>query len=120
MLHVSCIVLNMAVKIIETDNFQQEVLSAQGIVFVDFHAEWCGPCKMTSPLIESLSETDIYKDKIKFVSVDVDHNQELSSRYQVFSIPTFIAFKNGEVINHFVGARDRAGFESELNKSLSS
>lgn len=110
----------MAVKIVDTDNFQKEVLDDPGLVFVDFHAEWCGPCKMTSPLIEELSETANYKDKLKFVSIDVDQNQELSSRYQVFSIPTFIIFKKGEVANHFVGARDRSGFESELNKSLSS
>lgn len=110
----------MAVKIVNTDNFQKEVLDDPGIVFVDFHAEWCGPCKMTSPLIEEISETTEYKDKLKFVSIDVDENQELSGRYQVFSIPTFILFKGGQPVNHFVGSRDKSGFVSEIDKTLAS
>ncbi|OGK15072.1 thioredoxin [Candidatus Roizmanbacteria bacterium RIFCSPLOWO2_02_FULL_37_19] len=98
--------------------FQNDVLDHKGLVFVDFYADWCGPCKVTSPLIEELATSGAYKDKIKFVEIDVDENQELAGKYNVFSIPTFIIFKDGEPVNQFVGARDKTGFEDELKKVL--
>lgn len=107
----------MAVMKGTADNFESDVLGAEGPVFVDFYADWCGPCKMTSPLIDELSEDDKYKD-ITFVKVNVDENQELAGKYSVFSIPTFITFHKGEVIGQFSGARDKSGFEGELDKAL--
>ncbi len=107
----------MAVADINQDDFDKEVLQHKGVVFVDFHAEWCGPCKMTEPIIEDLAENPKYKD-VKFVKVDVDANQDLSGQYSVFSIPTFITFKDGEPVSQFAGARDRGGFESELGKFM--
>ena len=91
----------------------REVLKNKGIVLVDFYAQWCGPCKMTGPIIEQLAEE---VNNVKFVKVDVDQNQELSSQYQVFSIPTFLIFKDGQVVNQFVGALGKEGFLSEINK----
>lgn len=108
----------MAVVTGTSDNFQKEVLDNKGIVFVDFFAEWCGPCKFTTPIIKELSESDEYKDKVKFVEVDVDANQDLAGKYNVFSIPTFMIFKEGKPVNQFVGARDKAGFTSEIDKSI--
>jgi thioredoxin 1 len=108
----------MTVTDINQDQFDKEVLQHKGVVFVDFHAEWCGPCKMTGPIIDHLAGTDTYKDKVKFVKVDVDQNQDLAAQYSVFSIPTFITFKDGEPVGQFAGARDQGGFESELNKVL--
>lgn len=105
----------MAVIAADKANFKTEVLDHKGAVLVDFHAEWCGPCKLTSPIIEELSETT--KD-MKFVKVDVDANPEISSQYQVFSIPTFIIFKNGKVVSQFVGAMGKEGFEAEISKAL--
>jgi thioredoxin 1 len=105
----------MAVSTIDKNNFETEVLKNKGVVLVDFYADWCGPCKLTSPIIEQLSEE--VKD-VKFVKVDVDQNQELSSQYQVFSIPTFFIFKDGQVAGQLVGAMGKEGFLAEINKVL--
>ena len=102
---------------VDNNNFQKEVLEHKGIVFVDFYADWCGPCKMTSPIIEELSNDPKYKDKVKFVEIDVDESKEIAGQYNIFSIPTFMTVRNGEVTNQFSGARDKSSFESELNKA---
>src|SRR3989338_7734002 len=94
--------------------FQNDVLDHKGLVFVDFYADWCGPCKVTSPLIDEISEE---KKEIKFVKVDVDQNSNLASQYSVFSIPTFIIFKDGKVANQFVGAMGKESFLEEIKKS---
>lgn len=103
----------MAVINVALDNFQTEVLDHKGVVFVDFFAEWCGPCKMTGPIIDQLAQEN---KNLKFVKVDVDKNPELTSKYQVFSIPTFVLFKDGKTISQFVGAHSKEGFEQELGK----
>ena len=103
----------MGVIDITKDTFKTEILATKGMVFVDFFATWCGPCKMTAPIIDQLA--DEYKD-IKFVKVDVDQNGELASEYSIFSIPTFIIFKDGKVISQFSGGRGKEGFIEELNK----
>ena len=106
----------MAVIHLDKNNFETEVLKNKGVVLVDFYATWCGPCKTTGPIIEQLAEEI---KEVKFVKVDVDQNQELSSQYQVFSIPTFLIFKDGQVVNQFVGALGREGFLAEINKATS-
>jgi thioredoxin 1 len=106
----------MAVLLITKDNFQKEVLEQKGAVFVDFYAEWCGPCKMTGPIIDELSDA---MKNIKFVKVDVDANPDLASTYSIFSIPTFLIFKDGQAVNQFVGAMGKEGFLAELNKVTS-
>lgn len=107
----------MAVVQVDKNNFQAEVVNYKGIVMVDFYAEWCGPCKMTGPVIDNLSEEI---KNVKFVKVDVDANSELSSQFNVFSIPTFIIFKNGQAVNQFVGALGKEAFLTEINKAVSS
>jgi thioredoxin 1 len=103
----------MGVTDITKDTFQTEVIDAKGIVFVDFFATWCGPCKMTAPIIDQLANE--YKD-IKFVKVDVDQNGELASEYSIFSIPTFVVFKDGKMVSQFSGGRGKEGFVEELQK----
>ncbi len=93
--------------------FKQDVLEKKGIIFVDFFAEWCGPCKMTGPVIEQLSEE--HKDII-FYKVDVDSNSDLASAYSIFSIPTFLIFKDGQIVAQFSGAMGKEGFEEEIQK----
>lgn len=101
-------------KAINKDDFNQEVLSYEGVVFVDFYAEWCGPCKMTGPILEEIAEE---KPEIKFVKVNVDANPDLATQYSVFSIPTFVVFKKGEVVNQFVGALSKETFLEEIKKT---
>lgn len=107
----------MALKAITQDTFKAEVLDHKGVVFVDFFAEWCGPCKFTTPIIEELSNDPVFKD-VKFVAVDVDESQELSGQYNIFSIPTFIIFKDGVVANQLTGAHDKAAFVAEIKKVI--
>lgn len=108
----------MAVMTITQDKFEEEVLKSDKPVFIDFFAEWCGPCKLTTPIVHDLAESADYKDKFKFVEIDVDANQQLAAQYNVFSIPTFMIFKDGKPSHQFVGARDRGGFEAELKKAI--
>lgn len=107
----------MAVQHVTKDDFQKVVLENSKPVLVDFYADWCGPCKLTSPIIEDLSAE--MKDVV-FVKVDVDQDQELASQYSVFSIPTFYIFKKGEVASQFVGAMGKEGFLDEINKAKAS
>lgn len=104
----------MAVVQISKDNFQKEVLEQKGLVFVDFYADWCMPCKVTEPIVHDLAEE--FKD-IKFVKVDVDQSQELAGQYQIFSIPTFLIFKDGKVANQLVGAMGKESFIEEIKKA---
>ena len=78
--------------IVINNNFKEEVLDYKGTVLVDFYADWCGPCKMLSPVLEEISnETDI-----KICKVNADENQALAIEYKVMSIPTLIVFKEGK------------------------
>lgn len=95
------------------DNFKKEVTEHKGVVFVDFYADWCGPCKITGPVIDELS--DERKD-IKFVKVDVDKNPQLVSSYSIFSIPTFLIIKDGRIVSQFVGAVAKENLVEEINK----
>lgn len=104
----------MAVQALSESDWQKEVVDHKGRVFVDFHAVWCGPCKMTEPIVKELS--DEMKD-IKFVSVDVDQNPKISQQYSIFSIPTFLIFKDGKVVGQFVGAMGKEGFLNEIQKT---
>ena len=105
----------MPVSFLSKDTFAQSVLSAKGIIFVDFYADWCGPCKMTGPIIDELAEE--YKD-ITFYKVNVDENAELVSQFSIFSIPTFIMFKEGQVVSQFSGGMGKESFQNEIKKIL--
>lgn len=104
----------MSVTNITKDNFPKEVLKYEGRVFVDFYADWCGPCKMTSPIIDELAGEI---KNIKFVKIDVDANPDLAAEYSIFSIPTFMIFKAGKVVSQFVGAAGRENFINEIKKT---
>ena len=95
----------MSVLSFEEKNFQEEVLKAEGKVLVDFYADWCGPCRMMSPIVEEIAKE--LGETVKVGKVNVDNNQELAIQYDVMSIPTIIIFENGKILNTFVGVRDK-------------
>lgn len=91
----------MAVIKLTAENFEQEVLQAQGPVLVDFYADWCGPCKMMGPVVEELSSE---LSGVKVCKINIDEQITVAQKYGVMSIPTFIAFKNGEITGKQMGA----------------
>ena len=95
----------MSVLKITGDNFQEEVLKSDKTVLIDFYADWCGPCRMMSPIVNQIAEE--MSDKIKVGKVNVDENQELAMEYGVMSIPTIVIIENGKVKNTLVGVRDK-------------
>lgn len=94
--------------IFNNNNFKQEVEDNAGVVLVDFFAPWCGPCQLMAPIVEELINE--YKDKgVKIGKLNIDENQEIAAKYNVMSIPTFLLFKNGKVIDQKVGYGDKDG-----------
>jgi thioredoxin 1 len=83
---------------------------------IDFWAAWCGPCKILSPLVEELAKQ--YEGKIKVGKVNVDEENDLSSKYQILSIPTLKFFKDGLEVGELVGAAPRTTIEAEIKKLL--
>jgi thioredoxin 1 len=94
-------------------NFEQEVLKSTQPVLVDFWAEWCQPCRMLTPTIEKLAKD--YAGKIKVGKVDTDSNRDISLKYSISAIPTVILFKNGDVLQKFVGLRSERDFKAALD-----
>lgn len=95
----------MEILKVNSENFEEEVLNSKNTVLVDFYADWCGPCKMLSPVIDQIAEEN---QDIKVVKVNVDNAQDLAMKYQVMSIPTLVVIKEGKEINRSVGLRDKA------------
>ncbi len=99
------------------DNFDKTLEEAGDMpVFVDFFAVWCGPCQMAAPIVEQMAEE--YDGKAIIAKVDVDQERELAQKFQVMSIPTFIVFKNGEVVDKMTGFAGKAGFDQLIAKAM--
>ncbi len=101
-------------KVPELTNGEFEEFIREGTVLIDFFAEWCMPCLMMSPVIDELSEK--FKGKIKFGKVNVGDNEEIARKFNVSSIPNFTLFKDGKVVEQFIGAMSGEEFEEKLNK----
>ncbi|MCB1080616.1 MAG: thioredoxin [Simkaniaceae bacterium] len=93
-------------SIIEIDDKGFEGLVGEGVTLVDFYAEWCGPCRMLSPVLKEVATQ--LKGKVKFAKLDIDKNHITAKTHHVTSVPTLILFKNGEEANRLVGLRDAA------------
>ncbi len=96
--------------------FDQEVLKADLPVLVDFWAEWCGPCKVISPILEGLAEE--YDGKIKFVKVDTEENFQTPESYGILSLPTLLVFKEGQQIERITGTHSKGDLKRSLDKAL--
>lgn len=95
----------MSVLNVTSENYESEVLKSEKTVLIDFYADWCGPCKMMSPIIDEIAEE--MKETVKVGKINVDENQNLAMEYGVMSIPTVIILKNGEVQKTFIGVTDK-------------
>ncbi len=101
---------------ITTENFENEINDSNVPVLVDFFANWCGPCKMLSPLISEIASE--YAGKLKVGKVNVDEDSELSARFEVFSIPTLIIFKDGKAAFKSVGAMPKDELVKFISQAL--
>lgn len=93
------------------------VLESDIPVVVDFWAPWCGPCRMVSPIVEELSRE--YGDKVRFLKLNTDENEQTTIQYGIFSIPTLVIFKGGREINRLVGFAPKEQLKRQIDRSLS-
>lgn len=98
------------------DNFEEVAIEKKGVSVVDFWAEWCGPCRMITPIIEELA-TD-FDGKATIGKVNVDHNPNVSMKYKVRSIPTILILKDGEVFDKHVGVTTKQALQDKINAAL--
>ena len=107
----------MAITEIEDPkSWETDVMSSDTPGFVDFWAQWCGPCRMVGPVVEELAGD--YDGKVNFVKVNVDNAQEIAQKYNIFSIPTLILLNKGEVIAQQVGAGSKDTYQTTIDRAL--
>jgi thioredoxin 1 len=102
---------------INDQDFQKLVLESDRPVVVDFWAPWCGPCRMVSPIVEELSRE--YGDKVRFLKMNTDENEQTTIQYGIFSIPTLIIFKDGREVNRLIGFAPKEQLKRQIDRSLS-
>jgi thioredoxin 1 len=96
--------------------FADEVLNSEDTIMVDFWAEWCGPCRAVSPILDAIAAEN--PDKIKIVKLNVDDNPQTAMQYQITSIPAMKVFKKGELVKTIIGAKPKPAIEADLAEFL--
>lgn len=104
------------VTVVGSGNFEEEVVSSDLPVVVDFWAEWCQPCKMLTPVLDKIAQT--YDGRLKVVKCNVDENQDIAAKYGVMSIPNLIFFKDGQIVNQAVGYMNEAQLSAKVDEVL--
>ena len=99
-----------------SQNFPTEIVASQQPVLVDFWAEWCGPCKMLSPVLDELATE--YAGKAKIAKVNIDDHQDLAGQFGIRSIPTLLLFKGGQVVEQAVGLKSKKDLKASLDRAI--
>jgi thioredoxin 1 len=103
-------------KDVTDETFVDEVLNSSDTIMVDFWAEWCGPCRAVSPILDQIAQEN--PDKIKIVKLNVDDNPQMAMKYQITSIPAMKVFRGGEVVKTVIGAKPKPALEADLAEFL--
>src|SRR5262245_50323007 len=104
------------IAIVTEANFDAEVTKSSVPVLVDFWAEWCGPCKMLSPVLDELATH--YQGKVKIAKINVDHNQQLAAQFNVMNIPMLLLFKGGQVVKQMMGLRAKKAYIQDIDQAI--
>ena len=102
------------IVVLTQENFSKEVLQSAQPVLVDFWAEWCGPCKMLSPILDELAEE--YDGRVRIGKVNIDEYQDLAAQFGIRSIPTLLLFQQGQVADQIVGLRSKRDLKASFDR----
>ena len=104
------------VQKVDVNSFDTEVIKSDKVTVVDFFADWCGPCRKLSPIIEEIEQE--LSDKVKFTKINTDENIPLAQNFQISGIPTLLVFKNGELVERMVGLMPKNSIITNIEKYL--
>ena len=106
----------MSILEVNDNEFEEKVLNSPNPVLCDFWAEWCGPCKQVTPILEELSKE--FDNKITIAKINIDNNPETPSQYNIMSIPTLLLFKEGKLVSNQVGLQEKITLSNWINDNI--